>query len=298
MKKIYVFIIVILLLWLVSFAISTIFLGEDFSDKIVIIPIKGVITGDGFDDFLSSSGAVSTTIVDFIKKADEDKSVKGIILEINSPGGTVVASKEIANEIKKTEKPVVAWIREIGTSGAYWVASSSDKIVADPLSITGSIGVIGSYLEFSGLMEEYGVGYERLISGEFKDAGSPYRKLTQKEQRLLQGKLDIIHDAFIDEVSDNRELSKSTVKELATGIFYLGKEAENLGLVDVLGGEDLAVNITKELVGVDDLKIVKYEEKKGLGDFLSRLSARSFYFIGRGVGKELFSLGNEFKIVT
>ncbi|MDP6642041.1 MAG: signal peptide peptidase SppA [Candidatus Nanoarchaeia archaeon] len=298
MSKFWFFIIVILLLWLLSFLISNVFKVEDFGDKIAIIPIKGVITTDGFEDILRSGSASSTSIVKSIQKANSDSSVKGMILEINSPGGTVVASKEIANEIKKSNKPVVALIREVGASGAYWIASSSNKIIADPLSITGSIGVIGSYLEFSELMEEYGVGYERLVAGDLKDAGSPFRKLSEEEKSLLQSKLDIIHEVFIDEVAENRNLDKKTVRKIANGFFYLGKEAKELGLVDELGDKELAINITKELANVEEVNIVRYEEKRRLSDILSKISAYSFYFIGRGIGKELFSLRDDFGFIV
>jgi protease-4 len=298
MNKFWFFIIIVLSLWLLSFLISCVFKVEDFGDKIAIIPIKGVITTDGFEDILRSGGVSSTSIVKSIQKANSDSSVKGIILEINSPGGTVVASKEIANEVKKSNKPVVSLIREVGASGAYWIASSSDNIVADPLSITGSIGVIGSYLEFSELMEEYGVGYERLVAGDLKDTGSPFKKLSEEEKSLLQDKLDIIHEVFIEEVAKNRDLDKKEVKEIANGFFYLGKEAKELGLVDELGDKELAINITKKLANVEDINIVRYEEKRGLSDLLSKISAYSFYFIGRGIGKELFSLRDDFGFIV
>jgi protease-4 len=298
MNKFWFFIIIVLSLWLLSFLISSVFKVEDFGDKIAIIPIKGVITTDGFEDILRSGGVSSTSIVKSIQKANSDSSVKGIILEINSPGGTVVASKEIANEVKKSNKPVVSLIREVGASGAYWIASSSDNIVADPLSITGSIGVIGSYLEFSELMEEYGVGYERLVAGDLKDTGSPFKKLSEEEKSLLQDKLDIIHEVFIEEVAKNRDLDKKEVKEIANGFFYLGKEAKELGLVDELGDKELAINITKKLANVEDINIVRYEEKRGLSDLLSKISAYSFYFIGRGIGKELFSLRDDFGFIV
>ena len=300
MKKFWFFIIVVIGLLLISYSISGLFWIEDFGDKIAVIPIKGTITGEGSEDLFISGSTSSATITKWIKQANSDDSVKGIILEINSPGGTVVASEEISNEIKRTDKPVVALIREVGASGAYWIATNSDKIVADPLSITGSIGVTSSYLEFSGLMEYYGVNYERLVAGRYKDAGSPFRELTPEERRLLQNKLDIVHEAFIDEVSKNRNLKREEVKKMADGFFYFGKEAKELGLIDELGDKELAINITKELAGIEEADLITYEEKTRLIDLLSRISAHSFYFIGRGIGKELFSLeqANNFRFIT
>ena len=107
-------------------------------------------------------------------------------MEINSPGGSAVASDEIATAVKNAKKPVISLIREVGASGGYWVASASDYIIANRMSITGSIGVISSYLEFSGLMEKYGVGYERLVAGENKDLLTPYKKLEADQKALVQ----------------------------------------------------------------------------------------------------------------
>ena len=127
-----------------------------------------------------------------IDSAKKDVRIKGVIFKINSPGGSVVGSKEIGNAIKKLGKPSVAVIREVGASGAYWVASSADVIIADELSITGSIGVISSYLQFSKIMEEYGITYERLVGGEHKDMGVPYKQLSKEEQIIMQKKINII----------------------------------------------------------------------------------------------------------
>src|SRR3989344_7935467 len=131
---------------LFSYAASKLAVTVDFQNKIAVIKIDGPIGTSSryFDD----NSLSPETIVKFIEKANEDKSVKGIILDINSPGGSVVGSEEIKNAVKGISKPKVALIRDVGASGAYWVASAADKIIADPMSITGSIGVLGSYVEF------------------------------------------------------------------------------------------------------------------------------------------------------
>lgn len=283
MGKVKTLILTILILWLAAFVFSYFFDFTDFQDKIVIIPIENAITAGALKSPLQQNSVTSSNILKMIEKAEEDSSVKGIILAINSPGGTVVGSKEIADKIKTVDKPVVAWIREIGTSGAYWVASASDAVVADELSLTGSIGVISSYLEFSGLLRDFNVTYESLTTGRYKELGSPFKELSEDERRLLQGKLDQIHDYFVDEVASNRNLEIGDVKRLATGEFFLGREAYNMGLVDHLGGKDLAVNVTKQLANVTDAKIVIYETQKSLFDVLSLL-------------KEDFSLDSGIKI--
>ena len=182
---------VLLIIWVLSFFIGKIFSGE-VGDKVAIIPIEGPIMSSISASPFGGNVVDSETIVDLIKEASEAKNVKAIILEINSPGGTVVASKEIARAVSELEVPVVSVIREVGASGAYWIATASDYIIADEMSITGSIGVNGGYLEFSGLMDEYGVGYEEMTAGKYKDMGNKYEKLSSKERKIMQKKLLII----------------------------------------------------------------------------------------------------------
>ncbi|MDO8656839.1 MAG: signal peptide peptidase SppA [Nanoarchaeota archaeon] len=247
------------------------------------IPIQGVITGDGAGS-LGQNAVSSLDIIQFIEDADENPAVKVILLEINSPGGSAVASDEIASAVKRTQKPVIALIREMGASGGYWIASSTDHIIANRMSITGSIGVISSYLEFSKLMEKYGVGYERLVAGEVKDAGTPFRQLNNKEREVLQQKLNTIHDFFIQEVAANRKLSESSVRKIATGEFYLGVEALELGLVDELGDKNTAEEYIKTTYGLDDIEYAVYEPSKGLFDLLSGVFTDFSFHIGQGIG--------------
>src|SRR3989339_423358 len=198
---------VLLLLSILGFmavGVISLFAGidvESLSGNVALIPIEGVITGSEDSEFIFESVTASPDTIELIEKADKNPSIKAIILEINSPGGSAVASEEIANAVKKTNKTTVAWIREVGASGAYWVASSSDHIVASRMSITGSIGVIGSYLEFEGLADRYNLTYRRLVSGKYKDIGDPFRELTQEEQEILQKSLDEIRDYFVGEVA-------------------------------------------------------------------------------------------------
>jgi len=292
MNKLRFIVIFLLVIWLIGYGVANLIGDTDNGgvvNNIALIPIKGTITADDGSQgtLFSSGGSSSSVIVDFIQRANEDDNIKGIILEINSPGGTVVASKEIADAVKNSNKPVVAWIREVGASGAYWVASASDIIVADPLSITGSIGVIGSYLEFSGLMEDYGVGYEDLKAGEYKDAGTPFKKLTNDEKDLLQSKLDTVHEYFIDEVAANRRLGVKDVRQVANGMFYLGGEAKQLGLVDVLGGRAEVDSAIMRLTNVKEVKIVSFQRKTSVLDILGRVTNENSYLVGKGIGDSL-----------
>ena len=288
MKKIWIIFLTLGFLFLISFSLSKVEDNPKIVDsQIAVIPIKGVITVEGSGDFLSGNGASSTLVTSFIKQAENDENIKGIILEINSPGGGVVASEEIANAVKNTKKPTVAWIREVGASGAYWIASASDAIVADPLSITGSIGVISSYLEFGGFLEEHNVTYERLVSGNYKDTGTPFRTLQEDERDILQSKIDKVHDFFVSEVASNRDMEKEEVEKLSTGIFYLGSEAQELGLVDYLGGKDKVEEVMKEFTGLEDINFVSYQERRSFLDLFQSASAFNSFYIGKGIGSEL-----------
>lgn len=271
--------------------------GEvDLSDKIAVIKIEGAIASESTSIPFQSAGASAEKLIEFLDDAEQSADIKGILLEINSPGGTVVASKSVAEKVKAMNKPVVAYIKDIGTSGAYWIASASDVIVADPLSITGSIGVIASYLEFSDLLEKYGITYTSLKSGELKEIGSPFKGLTQQERDILQKKLDKIHEAFIVDVAANRNLPVESVRNIASGVYYLGEEGKEFGLVDVLGSRELAMNITKEKANAPDAGEVIYEQKETLLDLVSQLSTHAAYNVGQGLASGLQKVDSNIKI--
>lgn len=281
--------IVKVVIWLIvlSFFLSlaaSLFIGdfESFDGNVAVIEINGPIVM-GSDDFLFEDLSSSEDIVELIEKADENEMIKAIVLEINSPGGSAVASEEIANAIKKANKTSVAWIKEAGTSGAYWIASSSDHIIANRMSITGSIGVIASYLGFSGFIEEHNVTYERLVSGNLKDMGSPLKEMTQEERRLFQKSLEAIHNYFVEEVAENRGLSKKDVERLATGQFFIGEEAKKLGLVDELGGKDEVLAYVQEKIG-EDVVLVEYEPERGFFSSFGEIMKKNSFYIGKGIG--------------
>ncbi len=263
------------------------------SGNIAIIKITGTISSEASSSPLSVSKAVSSDIVKFIEKAEKNKNIVGVIIEINSPGGTVLASKEIGNAIKSLTKPNVALIRDVGASGGYWVASASDHIIADSLSITGSIGVISSSLSFEGFLKERNISYQRLVAGKYKDAGSPFKDLSDEEFELLQGKLDFIHSAFIGEVAVNRNMSVEKVREISTGIFYLGQEAYDLGLIDELGDMKTAENYLKKKLNVSAISYVEYKKPKSFFASLSQAFSNGFFYAGEGFAKGLSEIEAE-----
>jgi len=274
---------------LISFGLS--FIVAEEQNKVSIIPVKGAISSTGSGSPLKSIGASSTKILDKLDKAEKDDTIKAIVLEIDSPGGAVIPSKEIMEKVLESEKTTIAWIRGSGASGAYWIASAADHVVADELSIIGSIGVTSSYLEFSDLFEEYGVTYQRLVTGKFKDTKSPFKQMTPEEEKAFMKKLYVIHDYFAESVATNRNLSANHIKTLATGEIFLGQEAFDIGLIDELGGEEEAINASEKLSGFKDLRVVKHREPEGLLSYL--VSSQIPFQIGQGMGSAFLSVKDQ-----
>lgn len=287
-----IFVILLLgFLGLIALGIISLFVGidvESLSGNVALIHIDGIIIGSEDSESLFEDVTTSQDAVELIEKADKNPGIKAIILEINSPGGSAVASEEIASAVKKTNKTTVAWIREVGASGAYWVASSADHIVANRASVTGSIGVIGSYLEFPGFLERYNVTYRRLVSGKYKDLGSPFKEMTSEEQTIFQQNLDLIRDYFVSEVAKNRNMNKKDVDKIANGLFYLGAQAKELGLVDEIGGKDEVIKFIEDKEKIE-VEIAEYKKEKGILDLLSDALSQPSFFVGKGIGSALLS---------
>jgi protease-4 len=246
--------------------------------NVAVIPIKGIIMTESDSSLLSLGAVSSSDIVDMIEKADKNPRIRAIVLEINSPGGSAVASDEVGQAVKRVNKTTVAWIREVGASGGYWIASACDTVVANRMSITGSIGVISSYLDFSGLITDYNITYQRLVSGKYKDMGSPWKELTAEERDILQEQLDQVHEFFVLEVSQNRGLSMQEARELSTGSIYIGHQAMQNGLVDRLGGEREVQAYIHETEGIKP-NMVYFSREQTLFDALTASAAK---ILGRG----------------
>ncbi len=270
---------------LVGASIIGLFISDnDISGNIALIPVKGAIS---LSNNLYGSTANPDDIISEISKAEDNPNIKAIILDINSPGGSPVASAEIADAVRKCNKTVIAWIREIGTSGAYYVASASDIIFAHRLSLVGSIGVRGSFLDFSGLLKEYNISYNRLVSGKYKDMGSPFRPMTSEEKDKFKILLNSTYNIFIKDVADNRGLSKEYVKSLATGEVFLGNNAKSLKLVDEVGGLYEIKHYLMEKLNLTNIKIYKFKKERNFYELLNEISSEGFYDIGLGIGNSL-----------
>lgn len=248
-----------------TFFIVGILSGEvpRIGNKIAVIPIKGEITIEGCQATILETPQCANVrkLKEIIKREDGDPFTKAIILDINSGGGSVVASRELMRAVKECKKPVVAWIGEVGASGAYYVASGADKIVADENSITGSIGVIMTIKHYYELYKKIGINVTVIKSGDVKDIGSPYREMTEEEKRELQEIVDDVYNDFINDVAKNRNLSPEYVRNISDGSIYLGKDAKDLGLIDYIGGMDKAIEVASELAGIEgEPQIVRVED--------------------------------------
>jgi protease IV len=207
----------------------------------------------------------SKNTVDLLKKYRKDDRVKAIIVRVDSPGGSVAASQEIYREIVRTLplKKVVISMGNVAASGGYYVAVAGNRIMANPGTLTGSIGVVMQFSNVQELMQKIGVSLEVVKSGAFKDIGSPARKMKAEERLLLEGVIRNVHQQFVDTVAQARRLPKPEVEKLADGRIFTGEQAKTLGLVDELGSMEEAVEMTKKLARISgEVKLVYPEKKK------------------------------------
>jgi protease-4 len=220
-------------------------------ENVGVVKIEGIITD-------------SASINESIRRFAKDENIKAIVLRINSPGGGVGPSQEIYEEVKKLrdKKVVVASIGAVGASGGYYIACGADKIVANPGSITGSIGVIMEFLNLKELIEKLGMKGMVVKSGPLKDVGNPLRDMTEEERKLLKTLIDNIHYQFVDAVADGRKLERSKVEVIADGRIFSGEQAKELGLVDILGNFYDAIEVSAKISGIKGEPRLVYPPKK------------------------------------
>lgn len=216
--------------------------------SVAIVRIEGVISASGAEGgILGAAGPYPEDVIFQLKKAEKDFAVRAVLLRINSPGGTAAASQEIYREVRKMRKPVVASVGDISASGAYYISSAADKIVASPASEVGSIGVILQLPNFQGLLDKLGVKYVFITRGKYKDIGNPTRPLQPEEREILEGQAEAVYEQFILDVSRARNLPVDRVREIATGLTYLGTEALELKLIDRLGNFQDAIDLAAKM---------------------------------------------------
>lgn len=259
--------------WLFAAGIGTLVLMNlffpdlDFSteDRIALIRVEGVIMD-------------SQATVGELKRFSENPSVKAIVLRIDTPGGGVVPSQEIYDAIKrvrnKNNKAVIASMGSVAASGGYYIAAATDRIVANPGTLTGSIGVIMETANIEGLLQKIGVEGVVIKSGKYKDVGSPLRKMSAEERGLLQAVMDDVHKQFIEAVAEGRSMELRAAQVLADGRVFTGRQAKEAKLVDELGDLEDAIQLAAEVVGIEgEPKVVEPRRRFSLRELLdSKLS--------------------------
>jgi protease IV len=238
-------------------------LSGEGRDKIVLMDLSGIITDQEEQGAFLTKPSMVARVKEELEMAAKDPDVKAVVLRINSPGGTVTASDLLYHEItrfkKETGKQVIAMIMDLGASGGYYVAAASDKIMAHPTTITGSIGVIMLNLNVQGLLEKIGVSGDAIKSGDKKDMGSPFRSMTEEERTIFQDVINQMHERFVSVVAEGRKkLTAEQVRGIADGRIYTAPQALELKLVDEIGYLDGAVASAKEGAGISEARVVTY----------------------------------------
>lgn len=257
-----------LLFWIVAIGLGVTFLVNLFfpdldlsgEDRIALIRVEGVILD------------AQTTVGD-LKRFGDNPTVKAIVLRIDSPGGGVVPSQEIHDAVKrvrnKNNKAVVASMGTVAASGGYYIAAATDRIMANPGTLTGSIGVIMEMANVEGLLKKIGVEGVVVKSGRYKDVGSPLRKMSGEERALLQVVMDDVHQQFIQAVADGRSMDVAEVQLLADGRIFTGRQAKDAKLVDELGDLDDAIRLAADLAGIEgEPKVVEPRRRFSIRELL------------------------------
>lgn len=257
-----------LLLWVLGATVVLILLANLLSpdwdltgeDRVALVRVEGVI--------LDAQQTVAE-----IKKFGEAPSVKAIVLRIDSPGGGVVPSQEIHDAVRrvrsKHNKTVIASMGSVAASGGYYIAAATDRILANPGTLTGSIGVIMETANLEGLLKKIGVESVVVKAGQHKDIGSPFRQMSDEERRLLQAVMDDVHQQFIEAVAEGRSLEVGDVTPLADGRLFTGRQAKEFKLVDDIGDLDDAIKLAADLGGIEgEPKVIEPRRRFSIRDFL------------------------------
>ena len=234
--------------------------------NIAILPVEGAILpfyGIGDFELITTPESVES----YLAALEEEEAIEGVLVEINSPGGTPVASARVAERFRYSHLPVVGLVGDVAASGGYLVAAATDYLIASPMSDVGSIGVNMSYVEESAKNEEEGLTYVQLTTGKFKDIGSPNRPITEEERDLLLADLQLVHNEFVDLVAGYRALDVWEVETLADGASMPGARALENGLIDALGSREEARAVFASILNKDVLDITFCEYNQGFLPF-------------------------------
>ncbi|WPM31718.1 signal peptide peptidase SppA [Hydrogenobacter sp. T-2] len=265
LKRLLFFGIIVMVLGFLGSLLSRLPVG----DRVAVIKVKGAIIEPD-------------RIVSKIQKAKEDKSVKALVLRVDSPGGSVGASQEIyraLEDFKSSGKPLVVSMGNVAASGGYYISTPSDLIFANPGTITGSIGVIVQHTELKDLLEKLGIRTTAIKTGKFKDTLSPFRDLTPEEKEYLQKTIEDAYEQFLQAILKYRskKISEQKLREIADGRVFTGRVAKELGLVDELGNLQDAINRAKQMAGVPEARVFYMEDRRG---FIRKLMEEGFEGFG------------------
>ena len=235
--------------------------------KLLVIPVRGFLSDAPKKDLLRERASTVQEVVSQLRKAEKDQEIKALLLEINSPGGSITASDILYHEImafkERTNIKIVAVMMDVAASGGYYIALPADRIMAHPTTITGSVGVIFINPKVTGLMDKLGLGVEVNKSGTEKDIGSPFRPSTPEEQKIFQELTDKLGGRFLDLVAKHRRMDPKALADISTARIYLAEEALQLKLIDRIGYLNEAIAEAKALAGLpQEAKVVVYRRSK------------------------------------
>jgi protease-4 len=259
-------------------------------DRVAVVDITGVLTSS---HDVSRGASSARSIVEQLDQYGEDDAVRALVLRIDSPGGTVVAAQEVfaaVNRLREEKaKVVVVSMADIAASGGYYIACSADRILANPGTITGSIGVIMEFPNMEELFGKIGVKSYTIKSGEFKDTGSALREMTDRERAVLQALIDDVFGQFVQAVQESRGMTPEKVRELADGRIFTGKQAQELGLIDQIGDMTDAIRAAADLAGIEgEPEIVREKKKIRFWDILEGNARAWFPVPGRTSARLLY----------
>ncbi len=250
------------------------------SDKILLIPVYGIITDTPKERFLAQSQSVVEKVMSQLKKAEKDDHIKAVLFEINSPGGTITASDILYHEIssfkERTGRKIAVSMMDLATSGAYYVSLPADLITAHPTTVTGSVGVLFLQPKVMGLMDKIGISVDVKKFGKNKDMGTPFRDSSEEEQRFIQKSVDDMGERFIRLVERHRKPNEKAVAEISTARIFSAEDALKLGLVDKVCYLSDAIRESKKLAGMAaDARVIVYRRTEYSEDNYYNISGAS-----------------------
>ena len=239
---------------------------KDKSGNIVAVYYASGEITDYSGSSTSEEGIVGTKVIRDLRKLKDDEDVKAVVLRVNSPGGSAFASEQIWHAVKelKTEKPVIVSMGDYAASGGYYISCVADTIVAEPTTLTGSFGIFGMVPNVKELSEKIGLTYDVVKTNKFSDFGNIMRPFNQDEKTLMQMMITQGYDTFVNRCAEGRHMSKEAIEKIAEGRVWTGEAAKELGLVDVLGGIDTALEIAVRKAGIEGYTVVSYPAKQDL----------------------------------